>query len=120
MSKESIFEKLEPLNEHLRLLFKKHWISGTHLTVDESIQRFTGRAAEIVNISSKPVPEGFKIWILASSGYVLDRMWHAKGDKKGPIDLDDFFLKDGFSKTQAVVLDLLSQQGIFNASKHIV
>ena len=118
--KESIFEKLESLSEHLRLLFKKHWMSETHLTVDESIQRFTGRAAKIVNIPSKSVCEGFKIWILASSSYVLDWMWHAKDDKKDPVDLDDFFLKDGFSKTQAIVLDLLSQQGIFNASKHIV
>ena len=47
-------------------------------------------------------------------------MWHAKGDKKGPVDLDDFFVKDDFSKTQAVVLDLLGQQGMSNASKHMV
>lgn len=118
---ESVFAKLEPLNEHLRCEFKRHWRAGTHLTVDESIQRFTGRASEVVNIPSKPTPEGFKIWILANSGYVLDWMWHAKGDKRGPVDLDEFWTKEeGFSKTQAVVLDLLSQQGVADDCRHIV
>jgi len=67
-------------------------------------------APEIVNIPFKPTPEGFKIWILVNEGYILDFMWHAKGDKKGPVDLDKSFLDEGFSKTQAVVLDLLLQK----------
>jgi hypothetical protein len=67
-----------------------------------------GRAPEIVNIPSKPTPEGFKICVLANKGYILDFMWHAKGDKKGPVDLDKSFINDeGFSKMQAVVLNLL-------------
>jgi hypothetical protein len=45
---------------------------GAYLAVDEIIQRFTGRANEIVNIPSKPTPEGFKTWVLANEGYVLD------------------------------------------------
>ena len=48
-------------------------------------------------------------------------MFHAKGDKYGPVDLDDYWTKDlGFSKTQAVVLDLLKQQGISDDNWHIV
>ena len=67
-----------------------------------------GRASETVNIPFKPTPEGFKIWVLANKGYILDFMWHAKGDKKGLVDLDESFVdNEGFSKTQAVVLDLL-------------
>ena len=31
------FKKLEPLNNRLRTRFKKYWIPGTHLVVDESI-----------------------------------------------------------------------------------
>ena len=64
--------KLEPLSDTLRQVFKKYWKTGTHLAVDETIQRFMGRAKEIVNIPSKPTPEGFKIWVLANEGYVLD------------------------------------------------
>ena len=118
---QSPFEKLEPLNEHLRHLFKKYWSTGTHLAVDETIQRFMGRSKETVNIPSKPEPEGFKIWVLANGGYILDWMFHAKGEDAGPIDLDTYWTKDqGFSKTQAAVLDLLSQKGISNKRKHIV
>ena len=67
-----------------------------------------GRACEIVNIPLKPILEGFKVWILANEGYILDFMWHAKGNRKGLVDLDMLFINDkGFSKTQAVVLNLL-------------
>jgi len=69
-----------------------------------------GCAPEIVNIPSKPTPEGFKIWVLANKGYILDFMWHAKDNKEGPVDLDPLFTEEGFSKTQAVVLDLLLQK----------
>ena len=119
--KELLFEKLEPLNESLYQAFKRHWATGTHLTVDESIQRFMGRAVEIVNIPSKPIPEGFKIWILANTGYVLNWLFHAKGDRLRPIDLDDFWTDNlGFLKTQAVVLDLVTQQGVLGGFYHII
>ena len=120
-AKQSPFEKLEPLDEHLRKMFKKYWRTGTHLAVDETIQRFTGRTSEKVNIPSKPEPEGFKIWVLANAGYVLDWMHHAKGEKNGPVDLEDYWTKWlGFSKTEAVVLDLVTQEGICSKNKHIV
>ena len=86
---QSPFDKLEPLGEHLRERFKLFWSIGTHLTVDETIVRFMGRSKETVNIPSKPEPEGFKIWVLANNGYVLDYMHHARGT--GPVDLDDFW-----------------------------
>ena len=118
---ESLFDKLEPLNDSLRQLFKQYWNTGTHLAVDETIQRFMGRSKEIVNIPSKPTPEGFKIWVLANAGYVLDWMYHAKGDQLGPVDLDDFWTNDlKFSKTQAVVLDLVTQKGILNNFQHVI
>ena len=96
---QSTFDRVDKLSEHLRLMCRKLYDPGAHLTVDETIQRFTGRTSEIVNIPSKPTPEGFKIWILANEGYVLDWIWHAKGDK-GPIDLDNYYTEvEGFSKT---------------------
>ena len=120
---EAPFVKLEPLSETLRTAFKEHWKTGTHLAVDETIQRFMGRAKEIVNIPSKPTPEGFKIWVLANEGYVLDWLYHAKGRSKhdGPQDLDDFWTDDlGFSRTQAVVLDLVTQDGIAHDYSHVI
>lgn len=80
-----------------------------------------GRASEIINIPSKPIPEGFKVWVLANQGYVLDWMWYTKGEKYGLYDLDDFWTEDlGFSKTQAVVFDLVRQQGISDKSTYII
>ena len=121
ISRETPFEKLEPLDTHLRKMFKKFWTPGTHLAVDESIQRFLGRSEQTVNIPSKPVPEGFKIWLLGNSGYVLDWMHHEKGDDKGPVDLEDFWTKwKGLSKTEAVVMDLVTQEGVNSDNKHII
>jgi len=121
------FDRVKDLGEHIRLRCRQLYCPGTHLAVDETIQRFMGRAPEIVNIPSKPTPEGFKIWVLANEGYVLDFIWHAKGDKKGPVDLDESFVdQEGFSKTQAVVLDLLLQKDtetderLYPPGKHVV
>ena len=115
------FEKVDELSEHLRTRFKLYWEAGTHLTVDETMQRFLGRSDATVNIPSKPVPEGFKIWVLANAGYVLDWLYHAKGENKGPVDLNIEYTKNwGFSKTEAVVLDLLQQEGIADDFRHVV
>lgn len=100
------FERIWDVSEYLRKACHRYYTPGTHLTIDESIKRFTGRAKEIVNIPSKPTPEGFKIWILANEGYVLDWLFHAKG--QGPYELDTYWTKkEGFTPTEAVVLDLL-------------
>ena len=110
-AKESPFDKVITLSDTLRDRFRQYQKPGTHLAVNETIARFTGRAFETVNIPTKPTPEGFKIWVIANEGYILDWLWHAKGDKKGPINLDEYWTKEkGFSKTQAVVLDLLLQE----------
>ena len=54
-------------------------------------------------------------------------MFHAKGNKKGPYNLDKVYTKEeGFFKTQAVVLDLLLQRDdltdepLYPPNKHMV
>jgi hypothetical protein len=61
-----------------------------HLTIDKTIEHFTGHTPEIINIPTKPTPEGFKIWLLANQGYVLNWMFYIKGNNKGLVDLDKF------------------------------
>ena len=123
---KTTFTRIDELAEYIRLTCRKLYTPGTHLAVDETIQRFMGRAPEIVNIPSKPTLEGFKIWVLANEGYILDFIWHAKGNIKGPVDLDQSFIEEGFSKTQAVVLDLLLQndaeinERLYLPNKHVV
>ncbi|KAK0367501.1 hypothetical protein CLIM01_15142 [Colletotrichum limetticola] len=38
--------------------------------------RFTGRSLETTTIPTKPIPTGYKIWILAQSGYCVRWLWH--------------------------------------------
>ena len=116
---QSVYDKLDPLSEHLRTKFKEYWTTGTHLTVDETMSRFMGRTAEIVNIPSKPIPEGYKIWVLANGGYVLDWLYHTRGD--GPVDLDEYWTWwCNLPKTQALVCELVKQQGIHDDCRHMV
>ncbi|KAF2180738.1 pea pathogenicity protein, partial [Zopfia rhizophila CBS 207.26] len=49
-----------------------------HTCYCECIEPFTGRTPEIVNIPTKPNPIGFKIWVLAQIGYVLDILWQIR------------------------------------------
>jgi hypothetical protein len=65
--------------------------------------------------------------VLANEGYILDWLWHANGNKKGPVNLNPSFTEDeGFSKTQAVVSDLLTQRDgetnkrLYPLRKHVV
>ena len=102
------FERVWSLSEHIQKISCKYWTPGKNLAVDESMQRFTGRAKEITTIPSKKHFTGYKIWILADHGYVLLIKFHAKGNGKddGPYKLDQEWLEMGFSATEAVVLDL--------------
>ena len=54
-------------------------------------------------------------------------MYHAKGKKKGPFELDEYWWKEeGFTKTELVVLNLLmqvdknSKERLYPPNKHIV
>ena len=121
------FERIWTISEHLRKASRRYYTPGTHLTIDESIKRFTGRAKEIVNIPSKPTPEGFKMWVLSNEGYVLDWLFHSKGSAKGqgPYRLDTYWTREEkFTPTEAVVLDLLLRRqeegSSFSGNCHII
>jgi hypothetical protein len=60
-SYKATFDRVEALSKHLRLLYRKYYSPGAHLAVNKTIERFIGRAPEIINIPSKPTPKGFKI-----------------------------------------------------------
>ena len=67
--------------------------------------RFTGRAKETVTITGKPIPTGFKTWIIAEEGYFLHWFWHAKS--KGPQGIGRVPRELGANKTAATVVALL-------------
>jgi hypothetical protein len=103
-------EKVDPLAKLLLSSFQCYWKPATDIAIDECVEGFTGHTSNTVNIPTKPTLIGFKIWVLADQGYVFDLLWHVKGDGKdqGPQGLRTTWEKQGFSKTQAVVLELVT------------
>lgn len=81
------------------------------------MKRFTGRANETTTIPTKPIPTGYKIWVVAQYGYFLQWVFHAKGSGpndgpqgvKVPAALGGNKYGKGGNKTQAVVVHLLEQ-----------
>ena len=104
------YEKVDPFTKLLLTTFQRYWKPATDIAIDECIEGFTGRTKDTVYIPIKPTPIGFKIWVLADQGYVFDLLWHVKGDEKdeGPQGLRTIWEKQGFSRTQAVVLELMT------------
>jgi hypothetical protein len=104
-------EKVDPLAKLLLSAFQRYWKPATDVAIDECIAGFTGRSGDTVYIPTKPSPIGFKIWVLADQGYVFDLLWHVKGDgtDEGPQGLRTTWERQGFSKTQSVVLELMTR-----------
>jgi hypothetical protein len=102
-------DKMMKLADSLRKNFRSYWSTGTNLSIDEAIVKFTGRSGDTVNIPSKPTPIGFKQWVLVDKGYVYNFLFHVRGQKPldGPQDIQKQWLDDRFTKTQASVLELV-------------
>lgn len=105
-AEESTFEKVDPWSRHIQRTAIQLWKPGSHITVDEAMVKFTGRSKEVVKMPSKPIPIGYKVWVMAESGYFLQWSFHAKGE--GPVGLNIEEYPD-LAPTQAIVAHLLSQ-----------
>ncbi|KZL84279.1 hypothetical protein CI238_13510, partial [Colletotrichum incanum] len=80
-----VYQKVNGWSAHIQETGDSFYTAGTDLTVDEAMVRFTGRSLETTTVLTKPIPTGYKIWILAQSGYCLRWLWHVHG--KGPYGL---------------------------------
>jgi hypothetical protein len=76
-------EKVEPIAELIRQKAIELMTPSTHIAIDECIAGFSGRTSDTVIIKSKPTPEGFKLWCIASFGYIYSFMFHVPGQQKG-------------------------------------
>lgn len=100
----SVFEKIKAWSDHIRATSLRLWRPSSHVSVDEAMVRFNGRSKDIVHLPNKPISVGYKIWVVADSGYFLDWIFHSKD--KGPIG----YLKaqhPELAPTQGIVIDLL-------------
>ena len=68
------FDKIEPLVENVRKVSQKLILSlGTVLSLDEMMIRFQGRSLETHRLRNKPINEGYKFFVLATTnGFVVN------------------------------------------------
>lgn len=74
LSRKDWWKKLEPLSSHLRQQSQTFALPATNISIDEMMVPFTGRSFHTVHIPSKPIPVGYKVIALCSSGYTVDWM----------------------------------------------
>jgi hypothetical protein len=67
-----MFNRVNKLIKYIYLTYRKLYSPSIYLIVDKTIKYFIGRIPEIINILSKLIPKGFKIWVLVNKGYILD------------------------------------------------
>ena len=85
------------------------------MAVDESICRFQGRSYKTTCIPKKPIPIGYKVWVIAQIGYFFQWIQHENGRAKGPVrvktpqELGGSKNGKGGNKTAALVPHLLSK-----------
>lgn len=81
------YNKVKQLSDILIKTSQRVFSPSTHLAVDEAMEKSTGRSHHTVQLPSKPIPVGFKHWVLAYKGYALSWLFHTAHNGKGPIDL---------------------------------
>ncbi|OWT42333.1 transposase IS4 domain-containing protein [Pochonia chlamydosporia 170] len=74
-----VFNRIHNWSTHLQETSTQYWKPESEVSVDEAMVRYTGKSTETVHIPSKPIPIGYKVWVVADSGYILRWSFHAKG-----------------------------------------
>jgi hypothetical protein len=78
--RQNVVQKTAPFYHQCQRLFKEYYIPGSNFTIDETMIRFQGRSYWITIIKAKPEPMGYKIYTVASDGYLLGfRIFRGKG-----------------------------------------
>jgi len=62
------FASVEPVASIIRGNCQAAVTASTWIAVDEAMAAFTGRSRHKVNLPGKPIPEGYKIWVLGLQG----------------------------------------------------
>jgi hypothetical protein len=49
--------------------------------------RYLGRSLETITVPNKPIPKGYKVWVIADRGFFLRWIWHKPGEQNGPVGM---------------------------------
>jgi hypothetical protein len=70
--RHTVIQKIAPLYDHCRLTFSSYFIPPREFAVDETMVGFKGRSAWKTVIKGKPTPIGYRVYTVASHGYLLN------------------------------------------------
>ena len=78
--KKFVDEEIKPLWDHCLAIFPEYFTPPQSLTLDETMVRFKGRSSIKTMIKTKPIPIGYKLYTMASHGYLLTfTLYRGKG-----------------------------------------
>jgi hypothetical protein len=81
--KRNVVEKIKPLYDHCLTTFPDYFTPPQIFTLDETMVRFKGRSPWKTVIKGKPIPTGYKMYTVASHGYLLTfDIYRGKGGYK--------------------------------------
>ena len=87
--RHTVIQKIAPLYDHCQRIFPSYFIPPREFAVDETMVGFKGRSAWKTVIKGKPTPIGYKIYTVASHGYL--------------INFDIYKGKGGYTSAQGVI-----------------
>jgi Transposase IS4 len=70
--RHTVIQKIAPLYDHCRRVFPSYFTPPREFAVDETMVGFKGRSAWKTVIKGKPTPIGYKVYTVASHGYLLN------------------------------------------------
>lgn len=113
------FQRVNEWSLHIQAASLAIYKPGTNIAVDECMIRYQGRSFKTTFVPRKPIPIGFKAWVVAQAGYFLQWQFYMPPSvipqkRKRPQDKED---PDYLAPTQAVVLSLVNQ--LENANFHV-
>lgn len=86
--RQTVVEKTAPFYHKCQQSFQAFYQPGRNLAVDETMIRFQGRSKWITVIKNKPTPEGYKLYTVASNGYLLGfRIFRGRGGYDQPVSV---------------------------------
>lgn len=99
----SFGRKVLPFFDELFRNFRKYVTPGSHVSIDETMVRFSGRSIHTYTIKAKPIPEGYKLYILSlAGGYIWAYVLMSRSDKSAVQHL----IVGDLSITESAVLHL--------------
>ena len=98
------WHKVEPVLRHIRMVSSTYYTPSSNISIDECMVRCEGRSAHTFKMPNKPIPEGYKLFVLADQGYIYT--FTPASRTKG---LDEVSSYKGLSRTGSMVLHLAKQ-----------